>query len=155
MPYCTVDNVQSLIPLGVWNHDAVGADPTSAEVETWITEVDREIDSVISARYSLPITGPESLELLCSISARLTATRIWGVAFTARTGDASIPEDWRQARKFLESLGSGAATLPDAESLGGSTPGAPGSPIHSYPPIERREGDLDAKESEVRMDQEF
>ena len=132
MPYATTDNVQSLIPTTLWNHDASAPLPTAAQVVIWIAELDREIDSRLSARYVTPITGAESLAIVESISARMTAMRVWGLVWTGQTGAPDIPRDWLEARKLLADLASGGANLPDAEDLGGATATAPGSPAGSF-----------------------
>ena len=155
MPYCTTANIQALIPRNLWDSEASEPIPSVTDVETWIAEVDREIDAALAARYGTPITGPESLELIRSISARLVAARVWAVVFTGQTGEPGIPTDWKEARKLLDALGDGTSLLSDAESLGASSSSAPGQVIHSWPAVKRRPGDLEERESEVRMDQKF
>ena len=155
MPYCTVDDIQALIPVNLWDHDGSDPRPSVTDVERWIVEVDHEIDARLGARYATPISGPESLELIRSISARLVAPRVWGVVFTGQTGEPGIPTDWKEARKLLDALGDGTSLLSDAESLGASSSSAPGQVIHSWPAVKRRPGDLEERESEVRMDQKF
>jgi len=132
MAYSTTDNVQSLIPTTLWNHDASSPVPTGAQVAIWIGEIDREIDSKLSARYVTPITGAESLAIIESISARMTAMRVWGVVFTGQTGAPDVPRDWLEARKLLDAIAGGSANLPDAENLGASTAAAPGAPAGSF-----------------------
>ena len=128
MAYCTVDNVQALIPLNHWNHDASGADPSAADVLGYIENISATIDSRLAALYPTPITGAIALEIVGSICARLTAIRVWAKAFTAHVGDAAVPKDWSDARKELEDLASGAAVLSDAGSLALGSAQAPGAP---------------------------
>ena len=130
MAYCTVDNIQELIPTTLWN-EATATEPSSATVTNeYIPAVDAEIDARLASRYQTPITGATSLAVLEGISARLVAIRVWGTAFTGRTGDTTHPKDWDEGgRKLLEAIVSGRAQLTDAGLVGassGSDPGAPG-----------------------------
>ena len=128
MSYCTVDHVQALIPISIWDHTAISPSPTVAEVTAWLSDADAEIDSKVGLRYAVPITGSDALAVISSIAARIVAIRVWGKAFSAQTGDAAIPEDWRQARKLLDDLALGNASLSGASSLGGATGASPGAP---------------------------
>jgi len=128
MAYCTVDNVQALIPLVHWNHDGTGADPSANDVLGYIENISATIDSRLAALYAIPITGATALEIVSSICARLTAIRVWAKAFTAHVGDAAVPKDWSDASKELDRLASGEAILEDAGSLALGSAQAPGAP---------------------------
>ena len=115
MAYCTIDNIQALIPVQRWDASAENALPTIDQVEEWMDEVDSEIDSALAIRYVTPITGAKSLLVIGSIAARLVATRIWAVIHTGHVGDAAIPQDWADARRRLERLSDGHGDLEDAD----------------------------------------
>jgi len=129
MAYCTVDNVQEIIPTALWNK-ASATNPSSATVTNeYLPAADAEIDARLASRYQTPITGAASLALLEGIAARLVAIRVWGVVFTGQTGDTTHPKDWDEGgRKLLEAIVAGRAQLTDAALVGdssGSNPGAP------------------------------
>jgi len=129
MPYCTVDDVQALIPTNIWNHDGSNPEPSSTDVEDdYIPDIDAEIDSKLAGRYGTPITGAEALKVVNSIATRLVAIRVWGIVFTGQTGETGIPEDWKRAVTLLNDLAAGKADLTDAAAIGEQTAAHAGSP---------------------------
>jgi len=128
MAYCTLDDVQALIPTTIWDHDATSPIPTATQATDFLADVDAEIDARLAGIYSTPITGAGSLAVITPIAARLVAIRVWGVCFTGRSGDAAIPEDWKRAEKLLDKLAAGDASLPDAGETGAVSSLNPGAP---------------------------
>jgi phage gp36-like protein len=128
MAYCTIDQVQALIPVALWDHTATTPEPSVTDVTAWSLEADAEIDSKIGGRYQTPITGTEALKVVSSIAAAIIAERIWGVIFTGQTGAPDVPQHIKDMRKLLEAVAAGNAELKDAASLGVTGPMDLGSP---------------------------
>lgn len=139
MPYCDLDDSQALIPLSLWNHDGSSPEPSLADATEWITEADAEIDSKLSARYTVPITDAGALNVVKQISAALVAERIWGVVFTGQTGAPDVPQHIKDMRKLLDGLAAGAFPLDGATPIGSGA--GPGSPESTFPPLERTDED--------------
>ena len=137
--YCLLPAVQKYLPTSYWDSAAAGCEPAAADVTAWITEVSGEMDSRLAARYALPITGLESLSMLSSIAARLTAIRVWGLVFAgaaADSGGAALPPALKDARKLLDDLARGDASLPDASPIGAASVGAVGHPHGTFRVLE-------------------
>jgi len=130
--YCSVADVQKLIPATeIWDSSDSAAVPAIADVTDWITQLSNYIDSRLSRRYTVPITGDISLSALRSICARLVALRVWGTVFTGKTGVTDHPEFWDAAEKELTLYADGKANLSDAVPLGQEL--TPGTPTTSLP----------------------
>ncbi len=129
MAYCTVDDVQAIIPTTLWDK-AAATNPSAATVTNeYIPAVDAEIDSRLASRYQTPITGSVSLALLEGIAARMAALRVWGTFFTGQTGDTTHPKDWDEGgRKLLAAIVAEKAHLTDAGSVGVGSASDPGAP---------------------------
>jgi len=156
MPYCDLDDIQSLIPLQLWNHDAAAPSPSIVDVTEWIGDVDARIDSRLAARYTMPITGAKSLERMRSISSRLAAIRVWGkIAAVDPVAVRAYPKDWDDAKIELEEIATGKADLTDASHLVAAPTGGVGQVSHGFPPLKRRDSDLDESEPIFRTDDQF
>jgi len=129
MAYCTVDDVQALIPTTIWNK-ATATNPSAATVTNdYIPDIDAEIDAKLARRYQLPITGAEALKVVNGISSRMAAIRVWGIAFTGQTGNTTHPRDWDEGgRKLLDAIAAEKADLSDASLVGESSASDPGAP---------------------------
>jgi len=137
MAYCTVDDVQAVIPTTIWDKDT-STNPSAATVtDDYIPDIDAEIDAKLARRYQVPITATEALKVVNGIASRMTAIRVWGIAFTGQTGDTTHPTDWDQGgRKLLDAIVAEKADLTDAGSIGASSASEPGAPSMTMRTIE-------------------
>ncbi|MCS7225334.1 MAG: DUF1320 domain-containing protein [Armatimonadetes bacterium] len=113
--YHTLDDVQARLP-GPMKEISPASDPSDTTVITWMDEVETYVLTELSARYPLPITGPESLRVLRSLCSDLTAARVWRHR-TVGTSDPFPPRYAdlleQNAKKLLEALRDGTVRLPD------------------------------------------
>lgn len=91
MAYATLAQVQS-----EFKNLSIGASTpiTTTEAERFIEESDALIDSYLSRRYEVPITGSNSLKVVREISIMLTAHRIKEI-LRVKTGDSKADQDGR------------------------------------------------------------
>jgi len=73
MAYCIVSDVQSMFKnITFAATDAI----TDTEVSNWIDEESAILDSLLRARYNIPLTGTNSLEVLKKVCAFIVAGRV-------------------------------------------------------------------------------
>lgn len=125
MAYITIDDVQSRLPSSI-AEITPSSEPTDAQVSAWISEVEAFVDSVLSSRYQIPITGPQSLQVVKSICADLVAARVWRMK-AAGVNDPTQLQYAEQLEKHaldkLNQIANGEANLPDQpETMDSSTP---------------------------------
>lgn len=126
--YCSTSDIQAEIkklPL-----DAT-TPVTTDQVTEFIDQESARINSYITARYTLPISGTESLLFLKRICIALVTWRVSDILSTRKTQmlpngmisqDLSGATAYKQAVKDLKALAKGDIKLPD-ESVSNSTPG--------------------------------
>lgn len=115
MAYATVDEVAGEFK-GI-TFSATSA-VSSDRVEAFIAEADAEIDSMLSAKYEVPITGASALLLVRRISLAIVSDRIREI-IAAKGGDAKTQQKSGEsasalARKHLEEFAQGKRRLVDA-----------------------------------------
>ena len=122
MAYCTTDHVAGEFKGIVFNSTST---VTESEVIRFIAEAGAEINSTLSSRYSVPITGTESLILIRQINIMLVAQRVKDI-LTVKTGVTAPDQGNNQgntirlditARKMLQNIISEKINLTDATLL--------------------------------------
>lgn len=86
MAYCTDDEVSSEFKDIVFS---ATSPVTDTEVTEFVSQASAEIDSIISNRYTTPVTGTESLKVLKQICIWLVKARIVGVLRIKNVSDKS------------------------------------------------------------------
>lgn len=98
-----------------------GAQVTTTEVNEWIDQAEAEINGRIAARYSVPVSGSESLKILKQITIWLCADRVKDVMEMKKVSteelkqDVRVPGLYEKAKKMLKDIVSGELLLSDAD----------------------------------------
>jgi len=128
--YCTIDDIQAEIKALTLSTSTI---PTLAQVTEFIDQESARINSFLTKRYTLPITGTESLLNLKRICIALVAWRVSDIISTRKQQmlpNGMISQDlagataYKAAIKELDGLQKGGVRLPDEvpanSSAGGS-----------------------------------
>jgi phage gp36-like protein len=144
MPYCAETDIEAEIKGLVLS---TGSLPTLAQVTAFIDQESARMDSYITTRYALPITGTESLKALKRICIALVTWRVSDIISTRKqqslpngmiSQDLSGATAYKQAIKDLESMAKGLLKLPDqatSNSSAGASYFASGNSDTSYEKI--------------------
>lgn len=119
--YATVADIQALIP-----ELTIGAtsQPSSSEVEAFITQIEAAINGVLSAQgYSaVPATGANDVLLLRGYVSTKVAALAWLVAFLADEAPAKVVMWNKDFSEFMNRLRQGQQHLVDQLPQGDSEP---------------------------------
>ena len=113
--YCTAADIASRLK-GVEEFTTTTS-PKLADVEAFIATASALIDSRVSGKYEIPVTGEGSLEVLRAVCVNLVLAEVEDIAFQglSRISDGSHRIDRRKiGGDLLESIASGKMSLPDA-----------------------------------------
>lgn len=119
MAYCAFADIQKDFPGVNFTTGRV----TSAEIADFITDADALINSYLSARYSVPVTGTESVKVLKYYSRTLVSDKVKAILEVKQASNAGANQNVRSGLstkdviKLLEELRDGTAQLSDADLL--------------------------------------
>ena len=120
MSYCSTADIEAEVK--ALDLSAAGTVPSTAQVTEFIEQEGARIDSYLSARYVIPVTGTKSLSFLKRICIALVAWRVSDIISTKKTQllpngvisqDTSGATAYKQAIKDLEAIRRGDMSLPD------------------------------------------
>ncbi len=136
--YHTLDDVRMRLPKPL-QEIGPNTDPSDLQVRAWMDQVESLVESQLSARYELPITGSDAVGLIRSVCADLTAARVWrhrtvGTADPQPPRFADILEE--RAREIVKAIASGTLILSDQ-----TQKPSPDRPLGTFPeePLIRRD----------------
>lgn len=91
--------------------------PTQAQVEGFITQIEGEINGVLSAEgyATVPASGAGDVQLLKMYTADKVAAKVWGVVFGGAEMPAQIKQWHEDYRDFIARLRRGEQHLPDQQ----------------------------------------
>lgn len=113
MAYCTSANVQSEFKNLVFSATST---VQSAECDDFIAQADARINSILGARYVVPVTGTTALLIVKTFSIRIVTNRIKRI-LAIRAGLTELEtfaEEDTEIEDALKEFASGEATLVDA-----------------------------------------
>ena len=114
MAYCSESDVKIEFKNITWDTSGGIASATVAE---WTVQESAVIDSYLSERYVIPVTGTNSLSVLKKIAILLTSHRV-KMALQVKSIDPAsqdqLPDDYERAIAMLNDLAKGVTILPDA-----------------------------------------
>ena len=114
MAYCSESDVKIEFKNITWDTSGGIASATVAE---WTVQESAVIDSYLSERYVIPVTGTNSLSVLKKVAILLTSHRV-KMALQVKSIDPAsqdqLPDDYERAIAMLNNLAKGVTILPDA-----------------------------------------
>ena len=120
MSYCVASDIQKDFP-GVTFDGTASSKVKLATLSEFITDADALINSYLSGRYSVPITGTESLKVLKLYSRTLVSDKVKGILEVKQATNAGANQNVRTGLstkdviKLLQDLQDGSAQLSDAD----------------------------------------